>query len=220
MTDVSPRIFLRPIGSPLAVAMSGLAIGSLMQSGVELGWVQKRDAVYIGLILIAVPFILQFLACVFAYLARDGAAGAAIAVLSTTWLAIGLVDVVSQVAQRNSALGLLLIVSAGVLVLSALAVGTAKPLPALVFTCAATRFVLAGIYQLGGVSTWKGASGILGLVVVGLAGYSVLAFELEGQERRPVLPTFRRRRGRQAIEADAAAQLVDVANEAGVRQTT
>jgi succinate-acetate transporter protein len=90
----------------------------------------------------------------------------------------------------------------------------------LVFTGAASRFALAGIHQLGGASTWQRASGIVGLVLVALAGYSVLAFELEGQQRRPVLPTFRRRRGSQAIHQDAAAQLDGVANEAGVRQTT
>jgi hypothetical protein len=38
-----------------------------------------------------------------------------------------------------------------------------------------------------------------GLVVVALATYCVLAFELEGQERRPVLPTFRRARGAVAL---------------------
>jgi hypothetical protein len=48
----------------------------------------------------------------------------------------------------------------------------------------------------------------------------VLAFELEGQQHRPVLPTFRRGRGFTAIAADAAAQVDGIANEAGVRQTT
>ena len=33
------RIFLRPLGSPLTVGMSGLAIASLVQSGRDLNWV-------------------------------------------------------------------------------------------------------------------------------------------------------------------------------------
>jgi hypothetical protein len=48
----------------------------------------------------------------------------------------------------------------------------------------------------------------------------VLAFELEGQQRRPVLPTFRRGRGRAAMVGAADAALDDYLHDAGVRQTT
>ncbi len=217
---VAPRIFLRPIGSPLTLAMSGLAIASFVQSGLELAWVPKPEAIYIGLILVAVPFLLQSLACGFSYLARDGAAGTAAGVLATSWLALGLIDIVSHKAHPNTALGLLLLVSGTMLVLSATTVSLAKPLPGLVFATAALRFALAGIYQLTAVEAWNRASGIVGLAIVALAGYAVLAFEIEGQQRRPVLPTFRRARGVEAMRGDTAAQMADVVNEPGVRQTT
>jgi succinate-acetate transporter protein len=107
-----------------------------------------------------------------------------------------------------------------VLALSAAAVAKAKPLPALVFVAAALRFALAGIYQLSTTAAWQHASGILGLVITALAGYCLLAFELEGQSRAPVVPTFRRGRGAAAIQDGAGTQLDHVVHEPGVRQTT
>jgi uncharacterized protein len=213
------RVFLRPIGSPLTIGMAALAMASLVQSGFDLRWIAISQATEVGLILLAVPFVLQLLASVFSYLARDGAAGAALGVLATTWGAMGLVHIVSEPGSRSGALGLLLLSAAGVLACSAAAVMSAKPLPALVFLIAATRFALAGIYQLGGGGSWRHAAGVAGLVVLGLAAYCVLAFEVESQQRKPVLPTFRRARAAVAVGDGIDAQVDGVAHEAGVRQT-
>ncbi len=204
VTEAPARIFLRPIGSPLTVGMSGLAVASLVQSGLELGWIAKSQVTEVGLILIAMPFVLQLVACVFAYLARDGAGGATLGLLSVTWLAIGLVHVCSLPGHRSGALGLMLLGSGGTLALSAIAVGTTKPLPGFLFMIVSARFILGGVFELGAGSAWQTAAGIAGLVVTGLAAYSVLAFELEGQQHRPVLPTFRRARGEQAISAGSS----------------
>jgi succinate-acetate transporter protein len=200
--------------------MSGLAIASLVQSGFDLRWISKSQELQVGLILVAVPFVMQGLATVFAYLARDGAAGSAMGVLSTTWLAIGLIHIVSVPGHRSGAVGLLLLASAWMLTLTSAAVASAKPLPAAVFTTVGLRFALAGIYELGGTAPWREAAGIIGLVAVAAAGYGALAFELEGQQRRPVLPTFRRGRGRIALLGSADAAVDDVLHDPGVRQTT
>ncbi len=85
------RVVLRPIGTPLTVGMSGLAVASFVQSGLDLGWMSKSQGGAVALILISVPFVLQLLACVFAYLARDGATGATLGLLATNWLSLGLV---------------------------------------------------------------------------------------------------------------------------------
>jgi uncharacterized protein len=214
------RIFLRPIGASLPLGMAGLAIASFLDSGLALHWIRQSQTREVGLILLAVPFILQSLACVFSYLARDGAAGATLGVLATTWLAVGLIHIVASTSRVRGALGLLLLVAGAFVCLSALAVAATKPLPALVFLAAALRFVLSGIYELSAASAWERAAGILGLVIVGLAGYCGLAFELEGQNRALVLPTFRRGRGSLAIRAGASNQLAQVEHEPGVRQTT
>lgn len=217
---VAARIFLRPIGIPLPLGMSGLAIASFIDSGLELGWTTHSQTLEVGLILVAVPFTLQLLACVLSYLARDGATGTTLGVLATSWLAIGLINVASPGSPVSGALGLLLLVAGGCVALSAAAVAQAKPLPAAVFLAAGLRFALSGLYQLTTTSTWEHAAGILGLVVCGLAGYCVLAFELEGQKHAPVPPTLRRGRGADAIHAGSQAQLDQVMHEPGVRQTS
>jgi uncharacterized protein len=214
------RIFLRPIGSPLTIGMSGLAIASLVDSGMDLGWVPSSQSVQVGLILLAVPFVLQLLASIFSYLARDGSAGAATGVLATTWLALGLLHISSGSGRPLSSIGLLLVSSGGVLALSALVVFSTKPLPGAVFFLAALRFGVAGVYQLSAAGVWKNVSGVAGLVVCAGAAYCVLAFELEGQQRRAVLPTLRRGRAALATSDEDGARMDGISREAGVRQTT
>lgn len=220
MQDPAPRIILRPVGSPLTIGMSGLAMASLLESGLDLRLIAASQVHQIGVILLIVPFVLQLVACVFSYLARDGATGATVGVLSTSWAAVGAVHLMSSPGSRSGALGLLLLGAGGVLVLSALVVASAKPLPGFVFLAAGARFILSGLFQLTGSAVWREIGGILGLVIVGLACYCVLAFELEGQMGAPVLPTFRRGRGALALDGDLDAQLTGIAHEPGVRQTT
>lgn len=153
---VALRIFLRPIGSPLTLGMAGLGIASLVQSGFDLHWISLSQSPEVGLILLAVPFFLQGVAAVLSYLARDGAAGAALGILSTSWLAVALVHLASG-PPRSGALGLMLLASAGMLMLTAAAIGTGKLLPAMVFMVEAVRFGLGGIYALGGSGSWAAA---------------------------------------------------------------
>lgn len=218
-TALSPRIFLRPIGSPLTIGMAGLAIASIVQSGLDLRWIAVTQGHDVGLILMTMPFVLQLLACVFSYLARDGATGAAVGVLSVTWLGDGVIHLTSAPGSRSGALGLMLLCSGAVLCLTATASASTKPLPGTVFALAGCRFLVAGIYELGASSVWQHAAGIIGLVVCGIAGYCVLAFELEDQQHRPVLPTFRRSRARVALLGSPEQRVDGVSGEAGVRQT-
>jgi hypothetical protein len=220
MVAPAPRIFLRPIGSPLTIGMSGLAIASLVQSGIDLKWVPSSEALQAGLILIAVPFGLQLLSSIFSYFARDGAAGAATGVLATVWLSLGVSHATAGTAGTVSVLGLLLVAAAGLLALSSIAVSLGKPLPGVVLLIAALRFGLAGVYQLSAVSVWHEIAGIVGLVACAGAAYCVLAFELEGQQRRAVLPTLRRGRAELAMSSAGGGQMDGVAREAGVRETT
>ena len=127
----SARILFRPLGSPLTLGMSGLAIVSLVQSGVELHWTRLDQTAQAGLVLIAVPFGLQLIACILSYMARDGAtAGAAVGVLATSWLAIGLIHIFGTPGVTSGTLGLLLVTSGGVLFASASAIASTKPLRA------------------------------------------------------------------------------------------
>jgi succinate-acetate transporter protein len=218
--DRAWHVFLRPVGSPLTIGMAGLAIASLVDSGLNLRWISVTQTHDVGLILLSVPFALQLIACIFSYLARDGATGAAVGALSSTWFATGLIEATSVPGSRSGALGLLLLVAGAMVIVSALVVSIPKPLPGSVFGLAGIRFVVTGIYLLGASAAWRHAGGIIGLVVVGGAAYCVAAFELEGEQHRPVLPTLRRGRGRAAVSAGPRPSVNDVIDEPGVRQTT
>jgi succinate-acetate transporter protein len=157
---------------------------------------------------------------VLSYLARDGTTGTAVGVLSGSWLAIALTQIASGGGSRSGALGLMLLAAGAELVMSGLVMASAKPLPSTVFAVVGIRFLLDGIYQVGASQSFSTAAGIAGLVVVALAGYCVVAFDLEGIAHRPILPTFRRGRGRAALTGAATAALDDVVHEPGVRQMT
>lgn len=213
-----PRILLRPIGAPLTLGLSGLGIASVVESGLGLGWFPAAETRETGLILVAVPFVLQLLACVLSYLARDGAAGAAVGVLSGTWLAVGLVHLYTGSPGRDGAAGVLLLSASMALCASAGTVARCNPLAGGAFFLAAARFALEGVYQSGGGGAWKDASGIMGLVLAGVVFYALIAFELEGQARRQLLPTFRRERGGPGPHGGVLVD--DLVREPGVRQTT
>lgn len=185
------RVFVRPIGSPLALGLCGLAVASLVESGLDLSWIAISQTPYVGIAVLTLPVVLPLIASVLAYLAGDAATGTAAGVIATTWLSLGVVQLVDSPDATSGALGLMLIAAASLLALTAVSVSIAKPLPALLFLAAALRFALTGVYHLSSDQGFQRASGVVGLILFVGALYTVLAFELEDQ-RKPLLPTFRR----------------------------
>lgn len=216
--ELPARVLLRPLGSSLPFGLAGLAIASLVVSGLELGWVPVADGHQVGMLVLVTGVPLQGVACIFALLGRDGPAGSTMAMLSATWATIGLTHLTSPPGTTSTALGLVLLVAAGVLAGGACAQSLGKLVPGLVMLLAAARFALTGLYELTASGGWQDASGIVGLVVTGLAGYAVWALELEGAQQHTVLPLMRRGRGAQAMDGGGATPLGDVAHEPGVRE--
>lgn len=212
------RVFLRPIGSAMPLGFSGLAIASLVLTGLQLGWVAAGRSHHVGELLLVTAVPLQLIAAVLAYLARDAATGGAMGVLGVTWAGTGVVLTGSAPGSTSSALGLVLLAAGGLLMGAALIAVPSRMLHALVVVLAGTRFAVSGIYELSGSGGWRDAAGWMGLAVMACAAYAVWAFDLEDARGRPVLPTLRRGAGARAISAPLSDQVADVEHEAGVRR--
>lgn len=212
------QVVLRPIGSSLALGLAGLTIASLVLSGLELSWVPASAGHDVGILVLVSGAGMQAVACVFAFLARDGAAGSALGILSSTWTGIGLIHLVAAPGSTTPPLGLLLLAAGALLLCGSSAVGMSKAVPALAIGLTGLRFVLTGIYELSANGTWQDVSGIVGLVVTAVAGYAVWALMLEDARDRPLLPVGRHGQGRAAIAGSFDEQVAGLAHEAGVRR--
>jgi uncharacterized protein len=203
--NATTRVMLRPIGNPLPLGFLALSGGTLLVSGLQLGWLSDSDGMDVALILIAFVFPLQLVTSVFGYLGRDVVAGTGMGILSGTWLSIGLVTLTSPAGSTSDALGLFLLLAAVAMLVPALAALSGKLVAVAVLGTTAVRFACTGMYQLTVSETWKDIAGVVGLVLCAVAVYAALAIAIEDARRTTVLPTGRRGAGR------------DVEDEAGIR---
>ena len=212
-------VHLRPIATPLSLGFLALAVISFVVAGDELSWISdtaQGHLVALATLVFVVP--LQAGCAVFGFLARDPAAAAGLGVMSGTWAAYGAVGLMSPPGTRSGALGLLLCAAAAALIVPAAASFSGKVVAGAVLLIAGARFALTGVYELTGSHLLRDVSGVVGLVVCGVALYAALAFELEGIAGRTVLPIGRHGRGDVAIRGNLDEQLRQVENEPGVRR--
>jgi len=206
------------MGNPLPLGFLALAGGTVLVSGLQLGWLDDADAHTVGLLLIAFVVPLQVVSSVLSFLARDVVAGTGMGILFGTWLAIGLTTLTTPGGTRSAALGTLLVVSAVAMLLPGTAALPAKLVPAAVLLTTSVRFALTASFQLAGGRTLRLAAGGVGLLLGALAVYAALALVHEDARGRTVLPLGRRASGRRAIEGDGADQVDAIVHEAGVRR--
>jgi uncharacterized protein len=212
------RIVLRPLGNPLPLGFLALAGGTLLVSGLQLGWLKPADGQDVAIILIAFVFPLQLLASVFGYLARDVVAGTSMGLLAGTWLSIGLVTLTSPPGSTSDALGLFLLLAGAAMLVPAAASATGKVVPAVLLATTAARFATTGIHQLTASGTWEDIAGVVGLFLCGLAIYAALAMAIEDARRSTPLPLGRIGAGRESVEGSFDRQLERIEREAGVRE--
>jgi succinate-acetate transporter protein len=184
------RIVLRPIGHPLPLGFLALAVGTLVLSALQLGWVAPTEGRVVALTALGFTAPLQLLAAVLGFQARDTIAGTGMGLLSGTWAVIGLVMLTSPPGATSDALGAMLL-GAGLSLLVPAASAVGKPAAAAVLGTAALRFALTGVAHLSDSTAWKTAAGLTGLMLALLALYAATAFELEAVQHRTVLPLFR-----------------------------
>jgi uncharacterized protein len=203
--EPATRIVLRPLATPLPLGFLALAGGTLVVSGLQLGWLEPADGRDAALVLIAFVFPLQLLASVFGFLSRDVAAGTGMGILAGTWLAIGLIKLGAPPGTTSHALGLFLLLAGVAMFVSATAAVPAKVVPAAVMGLAGVRFLLTGIFELSASDGWGDLAGVVGLVLCALGLYAALALAVEDSRGATVLPVARH---------DGA----DIRRDAGVRE--
>jgi uncharacterized protein len=212
------RIVLRPIGNPLPLGFLALAGGTLLVSGLQLGWLGQEEGSQVGLLLLAFVFPLQLVASIFGFLARDVVAGTGMGLLAGTWLSVALLQLTSEPGSTSDPLGLLLLLVAAALLVPTAAAASGKVVPAAVLATTALRFATTGAHEITASATWQDVAGIVGLVLCALALYAALALALEDARRRTVLPLGRRGAGAASTEGGLDDQLRRIEHEAGVRE--
>jgi succinate-acetate transporter protein len=213
------RIVVRPYATSLALGFFSFGIGMLLLGGVSNGWLHPSDQHAVGFILASFVFPLELLAAVIAFLARDSFGATGLGLFTTSWLALGILDIESSQGALSRAVGLYEFGFSFAIVLLAVAAFGGKPLIGVILAASAVRGAFAGVHEWTGPAwTWT-AAGWLGVAIFAAAMYGGLAFLLEDVQRRQVLPVFRRGTSRESIEGDLHAQLRELADEAGVRKT-
>jgi len=211
------RVVLRPIGSPLPLGFLGLFVATLAFSSVQLGWVSQSQGSTVALAALVLTVPVQLIASVFGFLARDPVAGTGMGILAGTWATVGLSTLTSPPGATSSGLGVVLL-CVGAAMLVPAAGGREKTVAASVMTLSALRFAVTGVAEINGAASWMTLAGWTGVLLAALSLYAALAFELEGTDRRDVLPLWRRGAARSAVRDDETAQLSDIAHEPGVRK--
>jgi succinate-acetate transporter protein len=212
------NVFLRPLANPLSLGFLGLFVASAALAAEEVGWVPATQLhhIAIGILVFTVPA--QLIACFYGFLTRDTVCATGMGVLAGTWALVGVNVLLSKPGAVSSGLALLLVLGAIAACMPAAGAANAKLLAAIVIFSTAARWGVTAGYEASGSPTWKLAAGAFGLYLAAVALYASLAFELEDQQRRTVLPTLRHKSGAVAIRGPLADQVNRVANEAGVRK--
>ena len=213
------RIVVRPYASSLPLGFFAFGIGMLLLGGLANGWLHPSDRHTVGLILAAFVFPLELLATVVAFVARDAFGGTGLGLFSTSWLALGLANMSASQDAVSRTVGLYEFGFAFAVGLLAVAAFAGKPLIGAIMLVAAVRSTLSGVHEWGGPAALYRAAGWLGVVIFAAAMYGGIAFLLEEVRREEVLPVLRRGSSKESIEGDLGAQLGQLADEAGVRQT-
>src|SRR5947208_16654867 len=84
--DAHVRIVLRPLGTPVALGLAAILIGTTMLSGLQFGWLEgTADQHTVAYVALAAAFPLELLAATLAFLARDALAGTGLGAFSSVW---------------------------------------------------------------------------------------------------------------------------------------
>lgn len=207
---------LRPVGSGLPLGFFSFAIGMLLLGCASIGWIPVSEQKEVGMLLMSFVFPLELIATVFAFLARDTLGATTLGLFTTSWLALGWLYHSSPPGSTSVTVGIYLFgFAAAVLLLAALST-MGKPFFSVLLALAATRMILAGLFEVGGSKELYKISGGFGLALTALALYGGVALGLEDAHQRELLPLFRRGAAAESFEGFEQ-QLERLEAEPGVR---
>jgi succinate-acetate transporter protein len=211
------RVMLRPLGSPLPLGFFAFAMGTFVFSGFELGWVPAAQGKQISILLLAGIFPSQFVSALMAFMTRDTPGATVLSLLSASWLGLGLAFLTLKPGATSGAIGLYLLGLTGALLIFGAIALMGRALFGLAMLIAVPRYFLIGLYELNGHTGLERASGVVGLVLCGVAVYGGIALLVEDTLQRTVLPVGRRAHARTSLEGELGNQLERLAREPGVR---
>lgn len=210
-------VALRPLGSPAALGLFGLAAASFTLAGLQLGWVPASEGDVVGLVLVGFAAPAQLLAAILAFLARDAGTGTALGVLSLTWVSAGLVLLTCEPGARSATLGLLLASSAVAVGLSGVTGLLTTISMGLVLITASVRLGLTSAFEISGQGWLQTLAGAVGIALALLAVAVAWASELEASGAPVRVPLGRRGPGVSRPHGSFSEQAHGLATEPGVR---
>src|SRR5207237_10617829 len=102
------RIFLRPIGSGLPLGFFAFGIGMLLLGCTAIGWIPVSEQKDVGMLLMSFVFPLELVATIVAFLARDTVGATTLGLFTTSWLALGWMDLESPPGSTSVTRGIYL----------------------------------------------------------------------------------------------------------------
>src|SRR4051812_24947642 len=186
------RVFLRPVGTPVAIGLGAICIGTVMLSALQFGWLtttqEQRTVAYVAL---GAAFPLELIAAIFALLARDALVGTGLAVFSSIWSVTGLTLLTGQPGATSDALGIFLLIGAGLLVLLLISAGRSRIAIGAVIVTGCARLAVTGLYEINNADGLREAAAIIGMVLAAVCAYGIVALLTEDLPRRSLLPVGR-----------------------------
>jgi succinate-acetate transporter protein len=165
---------LRPVASGLPLGFFAFGIGMLLLGLLAIGVISVAETKQVGQLLALFVFPLEFVAMIFAFLARDTMGATTLGLFTASWLALGLGDILAVPGATSIALGVYLFgFGAAVLLIAGLSI-KAKPFFSVLLSLAFARMLLSGIYEVGGPMVFYKISGYVAATLTILAFYGAV----------------------------------------------
>jgi uncharacterized protein len=207
------RIALRPIGSPLPLGFFTVAIDSVLVSCLQWGIIPASHGRSVALVVFP-AFLIQAIAGVFAFLARDSVAATLMLSFATTWLVDTLIFGLNP-PGAHEATGIFFIVFSAFLAIILTSALQKRALAAVV-AIATPRFFISGLAEVTGSKPLGQAAAVLGLLLTAVALYTAFALLWEDSRNQQLLPVGRRGEARTAVQGTLATELGDIERQARV----